>query len=96
MKSIPNVTFDVKDQDGKNATTASLLRMCLHSQPQGGFDFKTIRARMKIDAALEKVVDGGTIELEDDYHEAAVQAVKETRWLSYGPHLVQFAEQWGL
>lgn len=51
---------------------------------------------MKIDAALEKVVDGGTIELEDDYHEAAVQAVKETRWLSYGPHLVQFAEQWGL
>lgn len=96
MKSIPNVTFDAKDQDGKNATTASLLKLCLQSQPQGGFDFKTMRARLGIDKALESVVDGGTIELENDFYDAAKQAISETRWLSYGPHLVQFAEQFGL
>ncbi len=96
MKSIPNLTFDAKGNDGKNVTTVSLLKMCLLSQPTGGFDFKTMRARLKIEASLDKVGDGGVIELEDEYHEAAIQAIKETRWISYGPHLVQFADQFGL
>lgn len=96
MKSIPILTFKELVSDGKNATTVSLLKTCLQSQPQGGFDFATMRGRLKIEGVLDKVGKSKTIELEDADYAIAVQAVKETRWINYGPHLVQFGEQFGL
>ncbi len=95
MKNVPNLTFTIPSNP-KPESTVSLLRICLQSQPQGGFDFNTMRKRMKVEAVLDSVKEGETLNLEDEYYEEAVRAIKETRWVSYGPHLVQFAELFGL
>ena len=55
MKTIPNLKFTIKDPDGKtDATTASLLQLCLNVPPSGGLDFATIRTRLRVSDVLEK------------------------------------------
>lgn len=96
MKSIPNKAFTTPD--GSVVTVAQLLETSLSSPPPEGFDFATMRARLRVSAVLEthKVIDGGVIELEDADYQTAQEAIKKTRWVRYSKHLVEFGELFGL
>ncbi len=97
MKEIPNLTFQIKDGP-ENHTTVSLLRACLVPAPQGGFDFATMRSRMKIEAVLDAVpkTGGASIPLEDSDYATVVQLVQSYRWGIPSKDLIKFAEQFGL
>lgn len=96
MKSIANKEFSVSD--GKTVTVAELLESCLSSPPTGGFDFATMRARLRVSSAMEpyKNVAGVDIQLEDADYATAVEAIKSTRWARYEKYLVEFGELFGL
>lgn len=94
MKNIQNITFKATST-GEEITTATMLKGCLKVAPREGFDFPTMRGRMRVMDAVEKSVDK-LIVLEDADFATAVQAIKDTRWTSLEPHLIKFAEQFGL
>ncbi len=94
MKTTPNVTFAMKI-DGKNATTVSLLGLCLAHPPQGGFDFATMRSRNRVAEACEKVKAGGEIKLEDTDHATAIEAVKSMKWGVSHKELLKFGDLFG-
>ena len=93
MKTIPNITFDAKPEP---VSVAKLLETCLATPPQQGFDFATIRARQRVQDVLDKVTDGGEIQLEDADFQTAKDAVAVTRWVRPDKHLLSFAELFGL
>jgi hypothetical protein len=96
MKTLPNQIFSIEIPGIKSpVTTASLLKLCLANPPQGGFDYKEMRARNKIEDAVETVEPGGTIELEDADHAVAVQCVTAMRWGIRHKDLAKFGELFG-
>lgn len=96
MKNIPNVTFNTGDEKNPTTTTAKMLASCLESPPEKYFDFATIRAHNRVADVLDKVQDGGEIVLEDADYATALSAIKNTRWIKPGKHIIQFADQFGL
>jgi hypothetical protein len=97
MKTIPNVILDIEFADLKKpVTVAKLLKICLTVAPQGGFDYKTMRDRLKIEDVLVKVKDGGKIELEDADFATAVQSAQSMKWGVSHKDLVKFGELFGL
>jgi hypothetical protein len=91
MKEIPNQQFTEKD------TTVSLLTQCLDfTQIEKGFAIGDLKARARVDKALAEVKAGDIIKLEDSDYAVAQQAIREVRWLNRKPHLITFAEQFGL
>ncbi len=94
MKTTPNVTFALKI-DGKNATTAILLGICLAHPPKDGFDFATMRARNRVAEVIEKTKAGGEIKLEDTDHAAAIEAVKNMKWGMSHKELLKFGDLFG-
>ncbi len=48
MKTVPIVTYR------EGISTLILLKTCVDSTPQGGLDMATVRARLKVSAAIEK------------------------------------------
>ena len=97
MKSIPNKAFTTPD--GSVVTVAQLLETSLSSPPPEGFDFATMRARLRVSAVLDAPRSGpvgGDIELEDADYQTAQEAIKKTRWVRYSKHLVEFGELFGL
>jgi hypothetical protein len=96
MKTTPIVSFKI-NADGKVETTCTLLQQCLKIPPQSGFDFATMRSRLRVEAAIEKLApEDQELKLEDADHAAAVEAIKGTRWAVNEKHIIQFAEQFGL
>jgi len=96
MKSTINTIFSIEIPGIKSpVTVATLLKLCLANPPQGGFDYKEMRARNKIEDAIETVEPGGTIELEDADHAVAVQCVTAMRWGIKHRDLAKFAELFG-
>lgn len=98
MKTIPNLSFALKAAEGsdKNATLIDLLKMTLNVAPAGGFDFKTIRVRNRISDVLDKVADGGNIELEDADYAELRRCVESYRWGTPHPELLKLADAFGL
>ncbi len=94
MKNTPNVTFAFK-VDNKNATTASLLNLCLAHPPAGGFDFAIMRSRNRVADVCDKVKAGGEIKLDDADHVTAVEAVKNMKWGISNKELLKFGELFG-
>ena len=97
MKTIPNLKFTIKDPDGStNATTASLLQLCLNVPPQGGLDFATIRTRLRVADVLEKAKPGSDIKLEDSDYATALEAVRAMKWGGVHKDILRFADEFGL
>ncbi len=94
MKTTPNVTFAMKIE-GKNATAAILLGICLAHPPKEGFDFALMRARNRIADVCEKVKPGSEIKLDDADHVVAVEAVKGMKWGMSHKELLKFGELFG-
>ena len=96
MKSLPNQIFSITIPGEKPiVTTATLLKICLSVPPQGGFDYKTMRDRSKVEDILDAVESGDTIALEDADYAVAVQCVTAMRWGIRHKDLVKFAELFG-
>lgn len=92
MKSVPNKVFATEP---KLVTTATLLKDALEAMPPNGFDLNTIRARLRLVEAIEKM-EGETLKIEDADFSSAVQAVQQVKWVRLEKYLLQFAEQFGL
>ena len=90
MKEIPNVQLTAAE------TTVSMLKIALNNTPKDGLDFATMRSRLKVADALDGVESGGVIKLEDADYSAAVEAIKQVRWVVPAKHVIKFAEQFGL
>lgn len=90
MKETANIQFTETD------STVSLLKVALNNPPAQGFDFAVMRARGRIEDALEGLKSGDVIKLEDSDYATAVEAVKNVKWAARSKHLIQFGEQWGL
>jgi hypothetical protein len=96
MKSLPNQIFSLTLPGEKlPVTTATLLKICLSVPPQGGFDYKTMRNRSKVEDLIDAVEPGGTITLEDADHAVAVQCVTAMRWGIRHKDLIKFGELFG-
>ena len=96
MKTTPNLTFQLKDSDGKPMTAAKFIALCLANPPPQGFDFATMRGRNRVADAIEKVKAGGEIKLEDADHAVAVEAVRQMKWGTSHKDILKFGELFGL
>ena len=96
MKNIPNLQLSIVSEKNLPYTAKGLLSLCLNNTPPGGFDLATMRARNRVADAIEKVEEGGTINLEDADFAAAQDAVRQMKWSGMHKDIVKFAELFGV
>lgn len=97
MREIPNKTTSLPlKADGKPVLFSDLLRTALDFTPPGGFDPATLRARARVDKALETVGEGDLIKLEDADYATAQVAVGGVRWVGRHPDYLAFADAFGV
>ena len=96
MKSIPQVQFTIKGDSSIPHTTATLVRYCLDFPPQGGFTPSILKERARIDARLDGVAVGGTIELEDADFATARKCAEDARWSVRHPDISKFLDLFNL
>lgn len=74
---------------------AAIIRLALDSPPAKGFDLAVMRARNRVDEALN-VGDDQIIKLEDADFETAKVALSECRWNFRHKDLIALYELFGL
>lgn len=75
-------------------STVTLLRLCLDATPERGFDRATLKARDRVDVALDKLTpEDTTIKLEDSDYATAVQAAAAVRWVKREKYYTAFHDQ---
>ena len=95
MKNIPNKSVNI-ESNPKAKTFADLLVQALDFMPPGGFDPATLRARSRVEKALEGVGAGHEIKLEDSDYETAQAAVKSVRWVGRHGDYIALADAFGV
>jgi hypothetical protein len=73
-------------------TYRDLIEAALDFAPQGGFSFKDIRERARIQDALN-AAENGIMELEDSDYDALERIVKGTKWVSRHKDLLVFLQK---
>lgn len=92
MKTIPNellLTIPPSPQNvsGSAIYVKDLLLSALDQPPQGGFNRQNIRARGRVEDALNAVGEGKDITLEDQDYQTAKDCIDACGWASRGPHI---------
>ena len=95
MKTIENKTTEINVNDGierhTNCTYAKLIELLVIGYPkQGGFDYKDITHRMRINDVVKKA--NGTIDLEDADYEYLKKLVESMRWNFVHKDILQFKD----
>jgi hypothetical protein len=97
MKEIPNKITSLPPEihpwkNGNPPTFADLLTTACDFTPTTGFDPATLRARARIDRALEGIKPGDIIKLEDADFVTAQQAISAVRWIKRHSEYIAFAD----
>jgi hypothetical protein len=90
MKEVPNKLVDIPGNTAKDFK--GLLIQCLDFVPQGGFDPSTLRARARVEKAIEKAKPGGTLVFEDADFGTAQAAVRSVRWAGRHHFFIELAD----
>lgn len=82
MMQVQNIHDEIEVPGGNpvQVSTISMLRECLNVAPDGGFTVKDIRARSRVDAALDGYAGDGVLYFEDADFETARACVSAMRW----------------
>lgn len=104
MKEIPNVQFtapvvvaSIPPKEVPAETTATFLKIALDIPPPGAaFSPALMRARNRVEDAMEGVEVGGVIKLEDADYTTAQEAVKNVQWGRRDRNILKFVELFGL
>lgn len=93
MKSIVNKETSIinKDENGNivgNCFYADLIKRCLLSPKQGGFDYTDIENRLAISKAATDV--NGSIELEDAQFNYLKKLIEGMKWNIYHEDILMF------
>ena len=73
----------------KHATTLELIKVCLNQQPQGGFSYKDLQDRERIDKAIKKE----PIKLEDADYKNLQKLVEDMRWTARHEDILDFVNE---
>ena len=96
MKNLIQMQFTLAGEKNVPHTTATLLRYCLDFPPQGGFTPSILKERARIDAKLDGVAVGATIDLEDADFATARKCAEDARWSVRHPDISKFLDLFGL
>lgn len=83
-------TIDIKKINDKESTL-DLIKISLNNPPREGFELKEMRARLRIDIAIDKIKEN-KLELEDADFEVLKRCVQNMRWVSRDKKLIEFLE----
>lgn len=93
MKSIPNKTTSLKDNNGQEVvpmTYGGLIKAVINQPKQGGFDYNDIETRLAISKAIKDNPEN--IELEDSQFNYLKKLVETMKWAVFNEDLLTFKD----
>ncbi len=90
MKTLKNVTTELKKTETELTTYADLVRSVNNFTPEGGFNKNTMKLSLKIDEKLEQA--NGKIELEDAEADYLKGIVSKYPWAIKHKDVLAFVE----
>jgi hypothetical protein len=107
MKKVELKTTDIDiNEEGDKLTYQELIETTLNVRPEGGYSFKDIKDRARIEKAITAAVEKAekskaktkptpVLELEDADMQNLKKYVKDTKWMIRHDDLIEFIEYIG-